>query len=405
MKKVMAIVFIFVVRFALNIFLPSFDTYSDANLAYKTFTFSLGESLLLSGCRVCQGKDETEIYTLKTNSCQSCLISRSGYDHTECGNSHEVLNKIHELERKDTCENENLSFTLNMNLATKDYIFKNETCDFSEDSNVLKMCCVKYLKSKYNSRLIDTSTKYTYPYPTSMLGYKKNKLIYNTYLLSGGLSLVHCERVFHEYFSPYVQSFYAYVNNNITSLKSPLKAQLLLRFTKSRNGKISLENGYTNVDGCGILLQKKRDDSKYSNNPGWMCGRDSCLVHLLNLKFNLNISSLDDWKSNTFYDYGVKVGGQTCQLLWKYGLVMLVPIFLNMAFNSLVFFEDLSNGKVTMVEIVFVPLLFYPQWKTIRLLVTFIYDRNEDKLCETRDKLDREVGVLEPFLESAIQVS
>ena len=64
----MAIIFIFVVRFALNIFLPSFDTYSDVNLAYKTFTFSLGESLLLTGCRVCQGKDETEIYTIKNKS-------------------------------------------------------------------------------------------------------------------------------------------------------------------------------------------------------------------------------------------------------------------------------------------------------------------------------------------------
>ena len=322
-----------------------------------------------------------------------------------CGLSYNILNKIYGLEKKDTCENEPLSFTLDMNLTTKDYSFTDEKCDFSKDSNILRTCCVKYIKKKYNSSLIDLSTKYAHPYPASLLGYKKNKLIYNTYLLSGGLSLVHCERVFHEYFSQYVQSFYSYVNNNITSLKSPLKAQLFLKFTKSRNGKISLENGYTNVDGCGILLQKKRDDRKYSNNPAWMCGRDSCLVHLLNLKFNLNISSLDDWKSNTFYDYGVKVGGQTCQLLWKYGLAMLVPIFLNMAFNGFVFFEDLSNGKVTMVEIVFVPLLFYPQWKMSRLLATFIYDRNEEKLIEARNKFDREVGVLEPFLESAIQVS
>ena len=179
-----------------------------------------------------------------------------------------------------------------------------------------------------------------------------------------------------------------------------------MKLSKSRNGKISLEEGDTNKDGCGILLKKKQDNTEdFLNHDSHICGMDSCLLHLQNLKINLNIASLDDWKSKTFYDLGVKVGGQTCQLLWKYGLVMLVPIFLNMAFNCLVFFEDLSNSKVTMVEVVFVPLLFYPQWKTIRLLATFIYDRNEEKLNENKDKFDREVGVLEPFLESAIQVS
>ena len=60
---------------------------------------------------------------------------------------------------------------------------------------------------------------------------------------------------------------------------------------------------------------------------------------------------------------------------------------------------------ILVIEIVFVPLLFYPQWKIIRLLVTFIYDRDKDKLDEALDKFDSEVGVMEPFLESAIQVS
>ena len=114
---------------------------------------------------------------------------------------------------------------------------------------------------------------------------------------------------------------------------------------------------------------------------------------------------MDDWKYKTFYDFAVKVGGQTCQLLWKYGLVMLVPIILNMAFNSFVFFEDLSNGKVTMVEIVFVPLLFYPQWKMIRILRAFFIDRGKDKLDEEIVKFESEVGSIEPFLESAVQVS
>ena len=81
MKAAIVLVFILVMRFFLNVFLPSFDIYSDITLSYKTFTFNLGESLLLAGCRVCQGKDETEIYTLKNKSCQKCftrIVSQSG---------------------------------------------------------------------------------------------------------------------------------------------------------------------------------------------------------------------------------------------------------------------------------------------------------------------------------------
>ena len=48
--------------------------------------------------------------------------------------------------------------------------------------------------------------------------------------------------------------------------------------------------------------------------------------------------------------------------------------------------------------------IFYPQWKMIRILGAFINDRNEDKLREKIDKLSSEEGLLEAFLESAVQV-
>ena len=41
----------------------------------------------------------------------------------------------------------------------------------------------------------------------------------------------------------------------------------------------------------------------------------------------------------------------------------------------------------------------------IRILGTFVNDRNKDKLNEEMDKFECEVGSMEPFLESAIQVS
>ena len=108
----MPIVGLIVMRIVLNVILPSVDTYSDVTLAYKTFTFNLGETLLLAGCRVCQGKDETDIYTLKKESCPLCLLH---YSDSVCGYRYDVLDKMHEYERKDTCDNEPLSFSVNFN--------------------------------------------------------------------------------------------------------------------------------------------------------------------------------------------------------------------------------------------------------------------------------------------------
>ena len=55
----------FIMCFIFNIFLNSFDVYSDTALAYNALTFNLGSSLLLSGCRVCHGKENKEVFNYK----------------------------------------------------------------------------------------------------------------------------------------------------------------------------------------------------------------------------------------------------------------------------------------------------------------------------------------------------
>ena len=126
MNKVIVLLFLIAMRIVFNVFLPTLDAYSNVSLAYKTFTFSLGESLILAGCRVCQGKDETEIYSLKNKSCQPCLKNSAqipdkvvfGELLEACGLSYEVLNKMHEIEKKDACENVPLSLSLHFNSTT-----------------------------------------------------------------------------------------------------------------------------------------------------------------------------------------------------------------------------------------------------------------------------------------------
>ena len=409
MKIAIVLIFVLVIRIGLNVVLPSFDIYSDITLAYKIFTFNLGDSLLMAGCRVCQGKNETDIYTLKNKSCQQCLTSSRRSEVLEihnCGDSYEFLDKIHELERRDTCENEDLSMTFYFNKTTYSYILKKERCDSLNGVNS-NVCRVENKNGKNISSWIDPLGKSFFAFNLNRMGYEYKRMIYNPYLLYGRLSIIYCQSVFFDYFTKTSQKFYAFVNNNVSTIKSPAKSELYLKLRKSRNGKISLEKGYTYEDGCGILFRDKQDDNALfiQLERDGMCGLDSCLIHLQSLKFWFNISSIDEWKYKTLFVLGTKVGGQTCQLLWKYGLVLLVPIFLNMIFSIFVFFEDLNNGKATMIEIVFIPLMCYPQWKTLRILGTFIYNRNKDKLDEAINKFDSEVAPLEPFLESAMQVS
>ena len=120
--------------------------------------------------------------------------------------------------------------------------------------------------------------------------------------------------------------------------------------------------------------------------------------------YHLNISDLNDWKQNTFYGGGVKYGGQVCDLLWRFGLAILVPITLNMMFNLSVFLEDLHGGNAFKAEMIFVFILFYPQWRTFRFLGQYLYNKDEGQLNRSKDKFDVQVGSLEPFLESAFQV-
>ena len=56
-------------------------------------------------------------------------------------------------------------------------------------------------------------------------------------------------------------------------------------------------------------------------------------------------------------------------------------------------------------EILFVFIQFYPQWKTLRFLFSFIRNGSESLLNEAKDRFDKEIGSLEPFIESAFQVN
>ena len=383
----------FIVCFIFNIFLNSFDVYSDTALAYNALTFNLGSSILLSGCRVCHGKEYKDVFKYKNNSCQQCLTKNGGF---ECGRSFEMLNKLNELQNKDSCENQHFAF--NYNSSSKSYDFRNGVCDKTSD-----YCCVENTDKPNISSPLEYLDKRIIAIHTKEFGYDRNKLKYDTYVLSGKLSLFYCFRFLSNYFNWDPTVFYDFINKNITNLNTQNKSNVMFKFVKSKNNTFNLESGFSYKDDCGLLVTNKLD-IYFQNNAENTCESDSCLVHIQYLKKFLNISDLDDWKQNTFYDAGRKFGGQVCDLVWKFGLTSIVPITVNMIFNLLVFLDDLNGGYAFKAEILFVLVSFYPQWRTLRFLGEYLYNRNEDQLNRAKEKYDVQVSSLEPFLEAAFQV-
>ena len=128
----------FVACIVFNIFLNSFDVYSDTTLAFNTLSFNLGDSLLSSGCKVCHGKQDKDIYSVKTSGCQQCVTLNY---LLQCGQSFEALNKINELQQSHHCYNETFGF--NWNNTEKSYDLINNSCDPLKNE-----CCVENINEK-----------------------------------------------------------------------------------------------------------------------------------------------------------------------------------------------------------------------------------------------------------------
>ena len=388
-----SVVVSFVVCIIFNIFLNSFDVYSDTALAYNALTFNLGDSLLLSGCRACHGKDNIDVFNCRNSFCKQCLTKNHMFT---CGRSFEMLDRLLELQNKHSCENE--PFAFNFNASSKAYDFRNGVCNTTTDR-----CCVDNTGKPNLSTSLDSLDKRIIAYHTQESGFSRSKLRYDSYVLSAKLSNFHCQKEIKDYFNRSNAVFNNFINNNVTVLEYRNKSETSFKLVKSKNNKVSLENGFSYEDECGLLVTNKMNNY-IQNNGENTCGCDPCLVHLQKLMYHLNISDLNDWKQNTFYGGGVKYGGQVCDLLWRFGLATLVPITLNMMFNLSVFLEDLHEGNAFKVEMIFVFILFYPQWRTLRFLGQYLYNRDEAQLNKSKDKFDVQVGSLEPFLESAFQV-
>ena len=419
----------FVMCILFNVLLNSFDHYSDVTLAYESMNYDLGDSLLLSGCRVCHGKSDSDIYKVKETKCQKCLLEN--YDF-QCGNDINVLNRLNQSPNSGNCESADI--VAKWNLSARNYDVINDNCDSSkrnwthyQDPNDRLSCCVKEidrsnqngnnLRKRNISNHLEHLDKRILAHRRHIITKQRYDLNYDVYVLSAKSSLIRCQYVFLKYFDSYGNitrlkieertvfdqlNFVEFLYRNIKNKGE--ENEWRFKFSESRKNKFELEKGFTANDGCGFLVQNLQQKF-IQNNAEQTCGLDPCLLHLQNLKWGLNISNLDQWKHNTFFHHGKKLGGETCYLLWFYGVANVVPTALNLIFHMFIFVEDLKSGTAKLFEIVFVILFFYPQWRTIRFLAEYFFHKDETQLLEHKEKYSTTFGHVEPFLESAFQVS
>ena len=401
----------FAVCFFTNVFLNSFDVYSDIALAINTLTFNVGESLLLRGCKVCYRKDEDEVFSLKNRSCQQCLTRNNMF---QCGNSIEFLKKMSELEHSEICTNER--FGLAYNDTTNVIDWKDGTCNgtmsaFDSVQNI-DFCCVENSQKQKKISTLDSMDKRITAYQLkSFRQLTKSWLKHfgirvTLFMLGGSLSNYQCQ-VNHanQLAAPENQAFYQYLVRLVKSLQrgSLHKKELLFKLKKSVNGRTHLEEGFDHTNECGLYITFDQE-SQVQNN-GETCNGNACLYHLQNLKYYFNISSLEDWKQKTIYHSGVKYGGKTCRLLWIYGIASLVPILINIVFTLQVYLEDVKIGKATKVESALVLLACYPQFKCLKFAIRFLFHKDVKKFDQENNEHYDRLGSLEPFLEAAFQVS
>ena len=91
-----------------------------------------------------------------------------------------------------------------------------------------------------------------------------------------------------------------------------------------------------------------------------------------------------------------------CSLIQAIAYAMIVPILLNLMFSVNHWRDDYTKGKTTLWAIPILVMHAYPQWQVLRLIYT---NWGSPKQMEKEyAKWEREVGMVEPFVESILQV-
>ena len=367
----------FVMCILFNIILPSGDQGSDIYLMYNVLTFQLGVSVELSGCRACYGKNENEIYDSKIQfieqkNCNNLCIQDK---HFYCGRYPKLVNNIFDHQNSKKCLTKNIRFNNKFELKSGD-------CD------ELDYCCVKP-----NNNLVNNTQKTINLDPKILVrcDYYNNE--FDFCYTFGKANYYYCYSLRRSDPDFYNKRNKMFKTNNKQTYKFDKASD-----SDTNNLNIKPTN-ITYNDKCGFYFKPKSSERHI------YCNEDVCLTHIKSLHYQTDIYDYENWKNTTVFNYGVRIGGPVCQLLSIYGYTIIIPILLNLFFNVVIFIQDYRLGKANKFEILPLVFFLYPQYKTIKMLVKYLFvHRDEEVLNQEKDENDMVIAPLEPYLESCIQV-
>ena len=385
-----------------NVLLPTADVGSDLNFMYLTLTFNLGDSIELQGCKACYQKTEKQLYHSETilshNKCKICLYNEGSF----CGLYLPVLKKMIEWEGDEgSCMfNETFRFS-------HERKFEGGKCMEEKDR-----CCISRTKQMDGGKSIQKLD------PNNLVisckSFTSLELIpFHRCLVAGTESSISCARMWSTAKSkelPILAKRLAYIIKSSTN-----ESDFLYPYSWINESFVIQENSVPITEPnikCGLLIHlNKINDSGQEQleilNYNHVCREDTCLTHLKALKqFASTITNLTEWRKSTDYIAGARVGGATCRILQIYGTSIGIPILLNFIFNIVLFVSDFRENKATIMEILPLFLLFYPQYKSIKFLAQYIFTHHDENLLiEEKKENDCKVSSLEPYLESSLQVA
>jgi hypothetical protein len=387
----------FVMTIIFGIIAPTFDVSSDVKLLFDVVTFQVGNSYELAGCRSCHGLSSDEVYQPKVESCKQCLSSpryKIWSPSTSCGFTPHYLDKIRELKEDPTCTRKLFGFN-----DTIDKLGHEDECKPKDH------CCIHRTNtSRTLSQFTSTDRRInTYLCKTMSNLTKENNCQFCKH--TGTSSGAFCKSLFTRSLTrnPHqVKKMFSQAKQNC---RKNTYFKMNENFSnKSMNESITIENNFTHKDQCGISFTTHPFNAVQDNT---VCDKSVCSIHLdsVSLKFYAKEFSYEKWENLMNYDNANRrIGGQICNVLTIYGWSILIPILLNITFHICIFYRDLNKKKVSRFEIIPVLILCYPQWRCIKMLVSYLYHKNESRLQSEKQTYEREVETMEAFAEAGIQV-
>ena len=265
-----------------NILLNSFDIYSDITLCYETLNFNVGDSLLLTGCRICDGKTNDDVYSVDESNCKRCVIANNYF---QCGNSFHILDKLDKHLKSGKCGPE--KFGVDWAPFYKNYAPSTDDCDNGPNyilkqhqSQSAKACCVQTfqndsasnetLKMQFHNPL-DNINKTIIAVQHQYLTDNRYKLNYDIYILSTKLNAFHCTKLFYRHFKGLFMHMKAFLDDNVASSTNKSENEWYFKFSRSQEDKVFIENGYKPEDGCGFLVTSLQENFVRNNLLGICC--------------------------------------------------------------------------------------------------------------------------------------